>query len=210
MESCRFPACLRCASLSLELVWGCISQISSRWKYTEQHSRCGDWGSYSLEYRLGLALLHAIKFNIHSPYCFLNFLYKFKYLTKKKKEAFSSKHKFEWNTDSPLLNTSSLKYKCSGKRSRNLGHLVSEACITLWRRHLCFWGLQQVSQCSERPSSRTHSKATQVPSQWGGWKKSVRKRDSRMLKTTAQTSSHYRSELQTQSKSITIKPASFL
>lgn len=41
---------------------------------------------------LDLALSHAIKFNIHSPYCFLTFLYKFKYLTKK---AFSFKHKFE-------------------------------------------------------------------------------------------------------------------
>lgn len=172
---------------------------------TAQRSGCGDWGAYSLEYRLGLALPHAVKFNIHSPYCFLKFLYKFKYLTPPKK-GFSSKHKFEWNTDSPLLNTSSLKCKCSDKRRRNLGHLVSEACITLWRRHLCFWGLQQVSQCSEWPSSRTHSKATQCLFR-GSRKKTVRKRDSRMLKIKrAQTSSHCRSELQTKSKSITIKP----
>lgn len=60
------------------------------------------------------------------------------------------------------------------------------------------------------PSSRTHGKAAQVPSQGGSWKKMARKRDSRMLKIkTAQTSSHCRSELQTKSKSITIKPASF-
>lgn len=72
-----------------------------------------------MEYRLGLALLHAIKFNIHSPYCFLNFLYKFKYLTKKKRALFPPNINLS-ETDSPLLNTSSLKYKCSGKRNRNL------------------------------------------------------------------------------------------
>lgn len=74
-----------------------------------------------MEYRLGLALPHVAKFNIHSPYCFLKLLYNLNILPSKKKKVFPPNINLS-ETDSPLLNTSSLKCKHSGKKRRNLGH----------------------------------------------------------------------------------------
>lgn len=164
--------------------------------------------TYFLEYRLGLALSHAIKFNIHSPNCFLTFLYKFKYLTKKR--LFPSNINLS-ETQTP---------HCWTHPHWNVIALVRRVGT------LATWSLKRVSHCGEgtcvfEVSSKCLSAQNGYPpeptarppkclvSEGGSWKKMARKRDSRMLKIkTAQTSSHCRRELQTKSKSVTIKPAS--